>query len=161
MDNNRKMEASIMGRDGSRDSCGEKAPAGSTVFNWGRSFNSGKETAPAAVRDWCRNTAKEWFREAIRKLLRRWHRCIIWEGICWASSCLIFSLKIKKNWCNYGESKSFLSASLNTVVAEKEFRYCIWKWFSQPICLRSCIIIITIIIITIIAIIFIVVIVVK
>jgi hypothetical protein len=39
--------------------CGQNAPARSTVFNWVRGFNSGKGTAPAAVREWHRNTAEE------------------------------------------------------------------------------------------------------
>jgi hypothetical protein len=33
------------------ENCGEKAPAGSTAFNWVRSFYSGNETAQAAVRE--------------------------------------------------------------------------------------------------------------
>ena len=44
--------------------CGEKAPAGSTVINCVRSFKCGKET----VREWHRDTAKEWFGDANRKL---------------------------------------------------------------------------------------------
>jgi hypothetical protein len=37
---------------------GEKAAARSTVFNWVRGFNSGKEAAQAPVREWHRNSNK-------------------------------------------------------------------------------------------------------
>jgi hypothetical protein len=47
---------------------GKEAPARSNVFNWVRSFGSGKETAQAAVREWRRNAPTRWFRESIRKL---------------------------------------------------------------------------------------------
>jgi len=57
--------------------CGEKTPACSTVFNWVQSFSSGKETAPPAVDGWYRNNS-----EAIRKLPRRWQRCIDARGYC-------------------------------------------------------------------------------
>jgi hypothetical protein len=56
--------------------CGEKATARSTVLNWVQNFTSGKDTALAIVREWYRDTLKEWFCEAIRKLPRRWQRCI-------------------------------------------------------------------------------------
>ena len=36
--------------------CGEMASTCSFVFNWVRSFNNGKETVQAAVREWYRNT---------------------------------------------------------------------------------------------------------
>jgi hypothetical protein len=82
-----KWKVVITGRDGPRGFCGkkalhcqvytvgylrfvEKAPAGSTVFSWARSFSSGKGTAQAAVREWYCNTAIEWFREAIRSSQR-------------------------------------------------------------------------------------------
>jgi len=60
---------------------GEKAPARNTVFNWVRSFNIGKKTGQAAVREWYRNTPEELFREDIRKLPRRWERFITKRGI--------------------------------------------------------------------------------
>jgi hypothetical protein len=52
--------------------CGEKARACSTVFNWIRGFDPGKEIAQAAVGGWYRDTPIEWSHEAIRKLPRRW-----------------------------------------------------------------------------------------
>ncbi|KDR17808.1 hypothetical protein L798_08237 [Zootermopsis nevadensis] len=33
-----------------------------------------------AVREWVRDTPKQWFREAIRKLPERWRRCINLQG---------------------------------------------------------------------------------
>jgi hypothetical protein len=42
------------------------------VFNWAQSFNSGKKTGQAAVRDLYRNIPEEFFYEDIRKLPRRW-----------------------------------------------------------------------------------------
>jgi hypothetical protein len=36
--------------------CGEKAPAHGTVFNWVQSFNTDKETALAAICEWCHNS---------------------------------------------------------------------------------------------------------
>jgi hypothetical protein len=79
-----KWKVIIMGRDGPHGFCGkkalnhlihcqlskvcgEKAPAHSTLCSWVQSFSSGKETAQAAVHEWHRNTAKEWFCEAIAK----------------------------------------------------------------------------------------------
>jgi len=57
-----------------------KTPACGTVFIWVWGFNSGKETAQAAVHEWYCNTPEEWHCEAIWKLSRRWQRCITWEG---------------------------------------------------------------------------------
>jgi hypothetical protein len=39
--------------------CAEEAAARSSVFNWARGFNSGKETAQVAVREWYRSIAEE------------------------------------------------------------------------------------------------------
>jgi len=44
--------------------------------------------------EWYRNISKKWFRGVIRKLPRRWQRCIIKEEICWASSFVVCSLKV-------------------------------------------------------------------
>jgi hypothetical protein len=52
--------------------CGEKTPAHSTMFNWVWSFNSGKESAQAAVREWYHNICNKWFCDAIQKLPKRW-----------------------------------------------------------------------------------------
>jgi len=51
--------------------CGEKALACSTLSNWVQSFSSGKQTAQSTVDGWYGNTC-----EAIRKLPRRWQRCL-------------------------------------------------------------------------------------
>jgi hypothetical protein len=48
--------------------CGGKPHAGRTVFSQLRSFYSGQQTEPAAVRVWYGDTPREWFSEAIRKL---------------------------------------------------------------------------------------------
>lgn len=57
--------------------CVGKALARSTVFHCVRRFNSGKETAQTAVREWYRSTLQEWFRAAIRKLSPSdWQRCV-------------------------------------------------------------------------------------
>ena len=60
--------------------CGLKVPACGAVFGWVRGFSSGKESAQEAVRGWYRNTPEEWLGEVIRKVSRRWRRCITWEG---------------------------------------------------------------------------------
>jgi len=44
----------------------ESAPAGSTVFDWVRGLNIGKDSAQTAHQEERRNAAKEWFRVAIR-----------------------------------------------------------------------------------------------
>jgi len=46
------------------------------MFSWVQSFNSGKETAQAAVHEWYHYTPKEWFCEAMWKLPRRWQPCM-------------------------------------------------------------------------------------
>ena len=51
-------------------------PGGSTVFNWVRGFNSGKYSAQMAHLEGHRNTAEEWFREAMRKFRKGWQPCV-------------------------------------------------------------------------------------
>jgi len=51
---------------------GEGAPVCSTAFKGVWCFNSGKETAQAAVHEWYRNSPKEWFCEDILQVQRRW-----------------------------------------------------------------------------------------
>jgi hypothetical protein len=53
-------------------SFGETASACSIVLSWVWRFNSGKETAHMAVREWYSVTPKEWFYEAVQKFSRRW-----------------------------------------------------------------------------------------
>jgi len=57
-----------------------KTPACGTVFIWVRGFNSGKETAQAAVHEWYCNPPEGWLSEAIWELSRRWQHCITWVG---------------------------------------------------------------------------------
>jgi hypothetical protein len=45
-----------------------KISACDTVFNWVQGFNSGKETAQAAVYEWHCNTPEEWLSQVIWKL---------------------------------------------------------------------------------------------
>jgi len=46
-----------------------------------RGLNSGKDSAQTAYQEGRRNTAEEWFREAIRKFSRRWQPCVDLGGI--------------------------------------------------------------------------------
>jgi hypothetical protein len=107
-----KWKAIIVGRDGGRvvpvegrhyNTVGYpqlvergREPAGSTVFNWVRGLNSGKESTQTAHQEGRRNTAEEWFREAIRKFRRRWQPRVCLGDIFWASSGLVSSLKLIK-----------------------------------------------------------------
>ena len=52
--------------------CGEKACACCTVCDQIQNYSSCKETIQVAVHNWCNNTAKEWYCEAIWKFLRKW-----------------------------------------------------------------------------------------
>jgi len=82
--------ANIKGRDGPRGSCARKA-LHRQMFIVGclqvvdrrhrpaAVCSTGYGAAARAVRGWDRNTPKEWFREAIRKLPRRWQPYINWE----------------------------------------------------------------------------------
>ena len=59
--------------------CAEKALAGSTMFCFPAVAS---ELNKKTVHEWCGNTPRQWFREAIRKLGRGWQRFITEEGIC-------------------------------------------------------------------------------
>lgn len=84
-----KWKAFLIGRNGPHEFCGRKAlkhpmfivgveikHLQAAVCATGYGDFSGKETEQAPVHEWCRDTPKKWFRDAIRKLPRRWQRCI-------------------------------------------------------------------------------------
>jgi hypothetical protein len=85
-----KWKKVIIARGGPRGSCGKKAlnrqifiarylhfvdrkHLHAALFSWLRSFNSvsGKETTQAAVHEWHRKTAREWFCEGIWKFQQK------------------------------------------------------------------------------------------
>jgi len=64
---------------------------------WLRSVWYPTKGAPQeADHEWDCSTAKDWFSEAIGKLPVMTAIYIPGKGICWASSCLLLSLKIRK-----------------------------------------------------------------
>jgi hypothetical protein len=86
--------------------CGGKTPAHSAVLNRERSFNSGKETAQVSVHEWYQNTQKNGSAKPSGSSLGEGSGVCRTRVLCWASSCLVFSLKIT-NCCKLVQSETF------------------------------------------------------